>query len=108
MSETELVERLGGLDPNDRVRVTLADGTTFEGPASPIDYVPEESLRVEVRPEGGTTDRYELSAEYDAGWSEVSVRHADAAGESEGWEDLGAVEAVEPGDDEGEWNWGTA
>ena len=108
MSESELVERLGEADLNDRVRVTLSDGTTFEGPASPIDYVPEDSLRVEVRPEGGSTERYELSAEYDDGWSDLAVRHVDAADGDDDWEELGTVERVEVGGDEDDWDWGAS
>ncbi|WP_135826725.1 hypothetical protein [Halorussus ruber] len=107
MSQTELVERLGDMELNDRVSVTLSDGTTFEGPASPIDYVPEESLRLEVRPEDGATERYELSAEYDGEWSKLAVRHTDASEEDAGWEEVGAVENVEIGGGEEAWNWGT-
>ncbi|WP_435179333.1 hypothetical protein [Halorussus sp. AFM4] len=106
MSGTEAVERLANAEQNDTVRVELSDGTTFEGPASPIDYVPEESLRVEVRPEGGTTERWELSAEYDGGWSDLTVRHADAA-ENEDWEDRGTVERLRVGDEE-DWDWGAS
>ena len=98
MSERELVEKLGRLELNETVRVTTTDDETFEGPASPIDYVPEESLRVEVRP-GNTDDRYEMSAEYDGNWSDVSVRMADMAGEDTEWQDIGTVERVETGDD---------
>ncbi|WP_137283251.1 hypothetical protein [Halorussus salinisoli] len=100
MSQTELIERLGDAEQNDHVEVTLSDGTTFEGPASPIDYVPEESLRVEVRPEGGSTERYELSAKYDDGWTELTVRYTNAADDVEGWEELGEVREVEVGGDE--------
>ncbi|UPV73492.1 hypothetical protein M0R89_13175 [Halorussus limi] len=106
MSETELVERLGAADVGDHVSVDLADGTSFEGVASPIDYVPEESLRVEVRPEGGTTERYELRADYDGEWNAMSVRHTDAADGDSGWETLGAVERIEVRGDEDEWEWG--
>lgn len=95
MSDTELVERLGEMELNDWVSVSLSDGTSFEGPASPIDYVPEDSLRLEVRPESGATERYELSAEYDGGWSEPTVRHTDASDEETGWEELATVESVE-------------
>jgi hypothetical protein len=102
MSETELAERLGATDVGDQLSVALADGTTFEGPASPVDYVPEESLRIEIRPEGGTTDRYELRADYDGEWSDVSVRHADPTEDDDGWESLGTVEHVEVSDDEDE------
>ncbi|NEU56592.1 hypothetical protein [Halorussus sp. MSC15.2] len=99
MSETDLVTPFAEAEQNDYVRVTLSDGTTFEGPASPIDYVPEESLRVEVRPEGGTTERYEISGEYDDDWSELTVRGVSMEGEDSEWEDLGEVESVEFADE---------
>ncbi|WP_132057632.1 hypothetical protein [Halorussus amylolyticus] len=92
---SDLVEILGDVDVDDHLRVTLDDGTEFEGWASPVDYVPEESLRIEVRPEGGTTDRYEISAAYDDGWTDPTVRHAEADAESGSWGDLGGVEGVE-------------
>ncbi|MFC4449661.1 hypothetical protein [Halorussus aquaticus] len=95
MSEPELVAPFAEAEQNDRVRVTLSDGTTFEGPVSPIDYVPEESLRVEVRPEEGTTERYEISAKYDDGWSELAVRGVSMEGEDSEWKELGEVESVE-------------
>ena len=106
MSERELVEKLGDLELNDSIRVTTTDGSTFEGPASPIDYVPDESLRVEVRPEN-TTERYEISASNDDGWSELAVRYTAATDDADGWQDRGMVERVDArGDDE--WNWGTS
>jgi hypothetical protein len=107
MSQIELVERLGEMELNGRVSVTLSDGGTFEGPASPIDYVPEESLRVEVRPEDGPTERYELSSEYDDEWSELAVRRTDASEDEAGWEEVGGVESVAIGGGEEAWNWGT-
>jgi hypothetical protein len=94
MSERELVEQLGDLEVGDRVRVTLSDGTTFGGQANPIDYVPEESLRVEIRPEDDP-ERYEIRSKYEDGWSEVRARGANMAGEATEWEDLGTVEDVE-------------
>ena len=101
---SELVEKLGGLEVGERVKVTLSDDTTFEGRANPIDYVPEESLRVEVRPEGGSGDRYEISAAYDEGWSVPQTRHVDAEAETTEWESLGTVDEA---DCESEWNFGT-
>ena len=107
MGERELAERLGDLEVDDHVRVTTTEGTTFEGGANPIDYVPEESLRVEVRP-GNTDDRYEMSAEYGEGWSDVSVRMADMSGEDTAWQDLGTVERVNVREEEEDWDWGTS
>ena len=94
MDERELVERFGGLEVGDRVRVTLSDGTTFGGQANPIDYVPEQSLRVEVRPEDDP-ERYEMRSEYDGEWSEIRVRGADMKADETEWEDLGTVESVD-------------
>lgn len=109
MSDRDLVERLGDLDVNDRVRVTTTDDTEFEGPASPIDYVPDESLRVEVRPEN-SDERYEMRATCDGEWSEVTARLADMAGEETEWRDLGTVERVEVEAESGEadWEWGVS
>jgi|SRR6056297_377838 len=106
MSDRHLAERLGDLDVNDRVRVTTTDDTTFEGPASPVDYVPETSLRVEIRPKN-TDRRYEMRASCDDGWGDVAVRLAEMDGDDTEWQDLGAVERVEvASDDEDDWNWG--
>jgi len=109
MSDRDLVERLGDLDVNDRIRVTTADDASFEGPVSPIDYVPEESLRVEVRPEN-SDERYEMRATYDGEWTGVTVRLADMAGEETEWQDLGTVEGVEveTASGEAEWEWGVS
>lgn len=107
MSERELVEKLGSLDVDDAVRVTTTDGTTFEGPADPIDYVPEESLRIEVRPEN-SDERYEIRGEYDGEWGEMRARGVEMAGEDTEWEDLGRVEHAEVSDDGDDWNWGVS
>ncbi|USZ68648.1 hypothetical protein NGM10_02635 [Halorussus salilacus] len=88
---TELAEALGEVGVDDRLRVTTEDGTAFEGRASPVDYVPEESLRIEVRPEDGGVDRYEIRATYDDGWSDPLVRHAEADAEDGSWTELGRV-----------------
>jgi len=101
MSDRDLPERLGDLDVYDTVRITTTEGTSFEGPASPIDYVPEESLRVEIRPEN-SDERYELRADYEDGWSDVSARLADMDGEDTAWQDLGTVESVAAESESGE------
>ena len=97
---TDIVTTLGDAEIGSHVVVELSDGTRFEGRASPIDYVPEESLRVEVRPEDDPTARYELSAEYGEEWDDVRVRHADVDAEDPEWEQLGVVERVEVTDEE--------
>ncbi|WP_135827992.1 hypothetical protein [Halorussus halobius] len=107
--DRDLAERLGDLDVDDRVRVTTTGDAGFEGPASPIEYVPEASLRVEVRPEN-SDERYEMRADYDDGWSDVTARSADMAGEDTEWRDLGTVERVEVGSegDADDWEWGVS
>ncbi|MFC4549249.1 MULTISPECIES: hypothetical protein [Halorussus] len=89
---TDLAEMLGGMDVNDYVRVTLTDGTTFEGQADPIDYDPEESLRLEIRPPDKPTERYEIRSEYDGGWDELAVRRVAVDEPNADWEELGTVE----------------
>ena len=98
---SELVEQFGDLEVGDRVLVTLSDGTTFGGQANPIDYVPEESLRVEVRPEG-EAKRYEVRSEYDGDWGEVQARLADMQAEATDWNELGTVESVDPAENDEE------
>jgi len=92
---SDLAETFGEVGADDNVRVVLDDGTAFEGRASPVDYVPEESLRVEVRPQDGEGERYEIRGEYDEGWGDLTVRRADMAGEATEWEDVGTVEGLE-------------
>ena len=91
----DLAERLGEMEVDERVRVTLADGTAFEGKTGPIDYVPEESLRMEVRPEDETTDRYEIKCDCADGWGDLRVRHVDTEDPDADWERLSNVEEVE-------------
>ncbi|MFC4549248.1 MULTISPECIES: hypothetical protein [Halorussus] len=90
----QVVENLEAVEVDDRLRVALEDGTEFEGRASPVDYDPEDSLRIEVRPQG-ENDRYELRATYDEGWSDVTVRHVVADAPDAQWEDVGTVRSVE-------------
>ena len=98
---SEVAEDLGAVEADDRIRVALEDGTEFEGRASPVDYDPDDSLRIEVRPQG-ENDRYELTADYDEGWSDVEVRHVEADAEGSSWTDFGTVENVEIRDSGGE------
>ena len=91
---TDLAETLGEMDVNDYVRVTLTDGTTFEGRADPIDYDPEASLRLEVRPPDEPTERYEIRSEYDGEWTEPAVRRVTTDDPDADWEEVGTVEEV--------------
>lgn len=84
----------GDLEPFDRVRITTDEGATIEGPVSPIDYVPEESLRAEVGPDDEGNVRYEFRATYEDGeWTPVSARRIEI--EQGEWESIGEVETVE-------------
>lgn len=90
---SEIVERLGDVDWNDEIEVTLADGTVFAGRVSPINYVPEERLRIEVQPTADENVRYEISSNYDdGGWSPAEVRRIEV-GEDD-WTPLAEVESV--------------
>lgn len=69
------VDTLGNLDLGDQVRGTLDDGTTIEGEASPIDYMPSEHLRVELESVDDSSVRYELITHYKSGkWGPLRVR----------------------------------
>lgn len=88
------VTTLGELDPFDHVQVLLSDETQIEGRATAIDYVPDESLRLELRPRHSGV-RYELTAEHgDSRWSPVHVRRCDTEAEVSEWEDLGNVKGI--------------
>lgn len=95
------VETLGELDLYQHVEVTVDDGTTVSGRAGPIDYVPGESLRVEVEPEDGENVRYQFRADREEGeWEDVVARRITP--DRDDWEDLGIVTGVEPEATEGE------
>lgn len=88
------VTKLGSLGVFDHVHVLLDDDTELEGRATAIDYVPEESLRLELRPRNSGV-RYELSAEHDEShWSPIRVRRCDTDAEALQWESLGNVVSV--------------
>jgi hypothetical protein len=60
----------------EEVRVELVDGTTFAGPASPIDYMPDDRFRLEIEPEREEIRRCEVSSEcVDGEWETPQVRH---------------------------------
>ncbi|WP_266075516.1 hypothetical protein [Haladaptatus caseinilyticus] len=60
----------------DNVRIELVDGTIYEGPASPIDYMPDERFRLEIEPGHEQIRRCAVSAEcIDGEWSVPEVRH---------------------------------
>lgn len=88
------VTTLGELDVFDHVRVRLSDGDEIEGRATAIDYVPNERLRLELRPRHSGI-RYELSAEHRGSrWSPIRVRQCDTESDVVEWEELGNVKGV--------------
>lgn len=87
------VTKLGSLGVFDHVQVLLGDDTELEGRATAIDYVPEERLRLELRPRNSGV-RYELSAEHgESRWSPIRVRRCDTEADADAlqWESLGNV-----------------
>ncbi|WP_332898801.1 hypothetical protein [Haladaptatus sp. CMSO5] len=89
-----LAAQLGGLELGADVRVALLGGTVISGTTGPIDYVPTERLRLEVRPRDDSSVRYEIRAVVEeAGWSPVTVRRYELGDDD--WEVLGVVRSVE-------------
>ena len=90
---TALPERLGEIELYTDVTLELADGSNIEGRASPIDYVPDEHLRMELRPMGEESNhRYEVHAHYEGGeWETPTVREIEPASE-EDWTELGELQ----------------
>ncbi|WP_408958239.1 hypothetical protein [Natrinema sp. 74] len=78
----------------DELRVTLLNGTSVEGRASPVDYVPEDHLRIEIKEEDDDTEttRYEISAAYVNGeWEHPRVRRYKYGVEEDKWVSVGKV-----------------
>lgn len=90
---TTLAERLGEVELYTDVTLELDDGTTVEGRASPIDFDPDEHLRMELRPMGEHSGRrYEIHAHCREGeWESPNVRRIDPATEEE-WTELGELQ----------------
>lgn len=86
-------EQLGGVELGAAVRVTLLGGEIISGTTGPIDYVPTESLRLELRPREDSSVRYEIRAVVEeTGWSPVTVRRFELGDDD--WEVLGVVRSV--------------
>lgn len=69
-------ETLEVVDLGNQIRIELTDGTAFEGPASPIDYTPDDRFRLEIEPGHEEIRRCEVSAECVNGeWTTPVVRH---------------------------------
>ncbi|MFC6732440.1 MULTISPECIES: hypothetical protein [unclassified Haladaptatus] len=86
-------ERLGGLELGAGVRLTLVDGTVIAGTAGPIEFVPSERLRLELRPRDDSAVRFEVRTAFDeTGWAPVTVRRYEI-GDND-WDVLGVVREV--------------
>ena len=89
---TALAERLGEIELYSTVTLDLADGTVIEGRANPIDYTPDEHLRMEIRPMGEeSSHRYEVQAHYEGEWETPKVRKVVPA-DGEEWNELGELQ----------------
>lgn len=93
---TDIVERLGEVQQHDRLTVDVDDGTTVEGTAAPVNFDPNDRLRIEIRPDDGD-ERYDLSATLEDGeWTPVGVRRQ--AGDAD-WEEVGEAVGVTRADE---------
>lgn len=95
---SDVVDDLEAVGIHDRVTVELDDGTTVAGTAAPVDFDPNDRLRIELRPDDGD-ERYELAASIDDDeWSPVRVRRQSG---DEDWTEMGEAASVtrDAGDD---------
>lgn len=79
----------------DELRMTLLNGGSIEGRAGPVDYVPEDHLRIEIEEQDdddAETTRYEISAAYtDGEWERPRVRRYKHGVEEDKWVSVGRV-----------------
>lgn len=88
-----LTETLETVVLGDDVRIELADGTAFEGPASPIDYTPDDRFRLEIEPKREGIRRCVVSARcVDGEWDTPQVRHYRLGDDD--WTDIGEAEDI--------------
>lgn len=88
---SDVIDTLEGVNVHDRIAAELTDGTTIEGVAAPVNFDPDERLRIEIRPDEGD-DRYDLTATAEDGeWSPVEVRRQSG---DDDWESVGELAAV--------------
>ncbi|GAB3673352.1 hypothetical protein [Halopiger thermotolerans] len=90
---TDPIDTLTEVDVHDELRVTLLNGTSVEGKAGSVDYVPEDHLRIEIEEEDETeTTRYEISATYtDGEWERPRVRRYKHGTETDKWIPVGEI-----------------
>ena len=90
-----IVDALGELEPQDDVRLTLDDDSTVEGTVAVVDYVPDESLHVEIEATDGETTRYRVLSNYaDDGWATPDVERTEPTSSDAEWEALADVDSV--------------
>ena len=90
-----IVDALGELEPQDDVRLTLDDDSTVEGAVAVVDYVPDESLHVEIEATDGETTRYRVLSNYaDDGWATPDVERTEPTSSDAEWEALADVDSV--------------
>lgn len=88
---SDLVGTIANADLYQTVRVTV-NGTTIEGRLSPVDHIPEESFRAEIKADDDI--RFELTSEYEGdGWTPVKARRLDVGDDD--WEQIGEVTDAE-------------
>lgn len=89
-----LIERLAAIERDDHVTVVLSDDTTISGRVNPMEYVPEDHLRFEIRPDGDSDTRFEIVSSYeDGGWTAVRANQIES--DEREWESLGEVTSVD-------------
>ncbi|WP_433633897.1 hypothetical protein [Halomicrococcus sp. NG-SE-24] len=87
-------ETLDELLPGHDLTITLDDGTTMEGRASPVRYVPDDRFRIEIDPADESIRRCEVSSKYvDGAWEPPQVRHY-ALGDDD-WTVVGEAENLQ-------------
>ena len=88
-----LIERVAGIERDDHVRITLSDDTVIEGRVNPMEYLPGDHFRFEVRPDGDSDARFEVVASHEDGeWTPVRANRI--AGDETEWEPVGEVASV--------------
>jgi hypothetical protein len=84
---------LGDLELGETIQLTTLNGQTISGRAGPIDYTPDDWLRIEIEPEDGAPIRYELATRAeDFGWNPITVRRYQQGDED--WVSMGILRTV--------------
>ncbi len=61
---SELIEHLGNIERDEYIVISLTTEEKIEGRVSPMEYMPEDQLRFEIRPEEDFNARYEVTSNY--------------------------------------------